>query len=1800
MSKTITTIPFPPSMEESEKTNADLNGGKKTDTFSQALERLRRKLLDLSRRNRLLNFRLTKRNIQIVDEQPSQVFDYMVSQNKPMIFEPLPEPKLNDEDYEATGPDGKQTKLLKEEIVAKASEQAGIDISKELPGPYGNGDEVAKKHADNKLQTRFFPSELEKRLHKISSTARSLIEESGINQLFIALGFLEWYDSPDSTESNLAPLILIPVETNRRQTFDRKIKTFRYEVIYTGEDLFPNLTLSEKLKELGLVLPEFDEELDPEPYYEEVRQAIASKPRWKVRRHLVLGFFTFTKLLMYHDLDPKLWDGDGRYINRKLIEDFLLGYEYDESHSLEEYDIEEDNFVSSLMLPLDADSSQHTAIADVIKGKNLVIDGPPGTGKSQTITNIIAAALAQNKTILFVAEKLAALKVVKRNLDRAGIGDFCLELHSHKAQKKRILSNIKSRLNRRYSSAADLEKVADRRKKIVKQLKEYLKLIHSHVQPTDEAIYDIFWKRETFRPSQILPADLGLEVHDVLAQEDIQAKCELLESLVEEFRAQPEPSENCWLGFMPSALIYGDEGAVQTIIDRIISSIHSIQTSFEDINSRVGSSLSLKQSSLDNLEHLIDLSHQNAPELYNKHALRYLLLGDNKDRWNLMDNFVSKLSEYNKSLDIAAHLNQDVKSLFHCDLSGTLDALGSLGRVGKDLRINNLPDAIDSLQTLITWANELDSLCNALPERYQPSIRNRGLIENAVKIAKAVINKPPLFINEDALKLFQPKARDLYQKGNRICSELLAEQDQLNELFVFDNMPCADELKNLCVTLRMRGSGFLSLLHGDYRAAIRHIRSFYRNPKKLKRQRILAELDNLVRHQKRVRNYEDDDEYEVYYGTLFKGLDTKWDNIHELVEWSNNLTILCGDAELAQTYLHETPPVDIIGSTEKGLVALNNQYASVQRYCRAGVFYQSDDLTRASMNDLIRDVNDLIKSLKLVHNKFEALPLPSTEKDISTLSEELSSAINVKAIHDELSNNDVLSDAVGPKYTGADTDLKSIENTIAYAQRITDAHLHRDFLNTNVDFIEDLLRGIADNEDELSKNIETIDSSNQELGSLYELNEAVFYGGRLQILSLEALNSKMSVCKGSIARLVKWADYCRLRQQACKKGLSSYVEAMEGQKLRCDNACDYYLYNIYDYLARKVLGENEKLSQFSRSQHEKKRNDFKKIDKEYVQLIGERIAYTASQKKPPTGVSRGPVREWTDAALLNHEIKKQRAHIPMRQLVRRAGNALRTIKPCFMMSPMSVAQFLPLGEFNFDLMIVDEASQVLTQESIGAIGRCQQIVVVGDPNQLPPTTFFTAITETVDDNVEEETCVEDAESVLDACLSANMPKRRLKWHYRSEHESLIAFSNSQFYDNELVLFPSPDDSRSKLGIRYHYVPGATYSGSRNRKEAEYVANAVAWHARNCPELSLGVGTFNIQQRELIDDCLERLRKKDPDLDDALIELDKACDGNEPLIIKNLENLQGDERDVIIISCTFGPDKNTRVVYQRFGPINYEHGWRRLNVMFSRAKKRMEVYSSMRSEDIVGGSSSSRGANALKNFLKYAETGLLPEAKPGSGGGAESPFEEAVCRVLSEYGHSAVNQVGVAGYFIDIAIKNPRRQGEYLLGVECDGATYHSAKSVRERDRLREEVLRRRGWNIYRIWSTDWFKNRDGEIQRLLAHIEKCDDEDKRKITTTLVYEDELIEEPTIEDKPTSKEMLRHILIDYGKNNIAGDPFDGGDGILRKELLDLFVDKRPIDKADFRQKIPEELRTNINRDQRQHLDDILEIIEGSVV
>jgi very-short-patch-repair endonuclease len=591
------------------------------------------------------------------------------------------------------------------------------------------------------------------------------------------------------------------------------------------------------------------------------------------------------------------------------------------------------------------------------------------------------------------------------------------------------------------------------------------------------------------------------------------------------------------------------------------------------------------------------------------------------------------------------------------------------------------------------------------------------------------------------------------------------------------------------------------------------------------------------------------------------------------------------------------------------------------------------------------------------------------------------------------------------------------------------------------------------------------------------------------------------------ANLVKSPQWTRWRAAASdarRYGIESLVAAIEAGDVQGPQILPTFEYAYAKWIADEIVNSDETLSSFLAEHHEAAIEAFSAADDRVAELSKQIVLARIGGGVPGT-TSFGSDPEW---GILAREAAKKARHLPLRQLFGKIPNVLTRLTPCVMMSPLSIAQYLPPDSKLFDVVIFDEASQIPVWDAIGAMARGRQVIVVGDPEQLPPTS----VGQRGDTEDDDSAIIQSQQSILDECVACNLPRVRLTWHYRSKHESLIAFSNARYYRSQLVTFPSPVTQDTAL--RFIPVKDGVYErgkGRINRPEATAVVAEVVNRLRSSRD-SIGIVTFNAEQQKLIEDLLDQERAADPSLDRYW----QKGEYPEPVFVKNLENVQGDEREVIIFSCAVGADATGRVTAQ-ISSLNNEGGHRRLNVAITRARREMIVFSSMNPEQIDLGRSNSRGIVDFKHFLEFAKNGprAIAEAFAPTGRDTESPFEDAVKRALESKNWVVHPQIGVSYFRVDFGIVHPGKPGVYLAGVEADGAQFHRSATARDRDKLRQAALENLGWRILRIWSTEWWLDSTAALekvhQRLVAILEQ-----DSSTATSLVHDeavDDALEPP---------------------------------------------------------------------------------------
>ncbi len=590
--------------------------------------------------------------------------------------------------------------------------------------------------------------------------------------------------------------------------------------------------------------------------------------------------------------------------------------------------------------------------------------------------------------------------------------------------------------------------------------------------------------------------------------------------------------------------------------------------------------------------------------------------------------------------------------------------------------------------------------------------------------------------------------------------------------------------------------------------------------------------------------------------------------------------------------------------------------------------------------------------------------------------------------------------------------------------------------------------------------------------------------------SLENINPVIDQLISNAAKFKPWSEWLSAKEVLNGYQLQALTNSLEARTILPDDAEGQVLTAFCRWIAPQLIDESYELRQFKASTHEQLIDEFRKLDAEVSETTSDYVAAIAAETIPDPFAKNSP----KEFGLLARELQKKTRHKPVRSLFREMGGRLLDLCPCMMMSPLSVAQFLPSGFNGFDLVVFDEASQMTTWDSVGAIARGKNVIVVGDPKQMPPTSFFSGAVD-VDDPDEE-----DLESILDQALAARLPHIRLKGHYRSRHETLIAFSNSKYYENSLVTYPSSDTKESAVTL--HRVNGV-YSkgkGRNNPIEAAAVVDEIVKRLKSPTNSSqtIGVVTLNTEQKRTIEDLLDDARRKHPEIELYF----QSTDTYDEVFVKNLESVQGDERDIIILSLGYGPtEAGSRTMSMNFGPLNKSGGERRLNVAITRATSEVLVFASFHSSMIDLSRTSALAVEHLKHYIEFAEKGPIALAEQATANYGvdqfDSDFEQAVAWALRDKGWKVQTQIGVSKFKVDLGIIHPDHPGVYLAGVECDGATYHGSPSARDRDRVRHAILENLGWRLVRLWSTDYFQDPEEAIEKIDRRLNEILEEDRR-------------------------------------------------------------------------------------------------------
>ncbi len=1671
------------------------------DLVRKKIEKLRPKLLDLTRRNPLLSAPVSLRSnalVRAVDELPDVLLTKL-TEGVALHITPLPplsaDPKdeqtrafqdalenarLTDPDYLAAldkasdGSDASSEALARAErdlkdrlrdmfdlpkrqtdsnpSLAQHARNHNIAPSFDLPLP----DEIHDdgRHEDNSIQTLLLPDVLERRVNGLMAKQRTWEQETGINVLQVAFGFLEWTET-GSDQRNLAPLVLMPVRLEKNKT----PRGPEFYVTSLGEKTESNLVLYEKCSnQFDIKLPTY-EEGSVEVFLDKIAKAMPSDSTWKVRRQVAVGVFPSARLAMYYDLDTST----GVFDDHNILEELLTGTDVDATASpfAKIYDVDHIDIEKRVpFLVRSADASQFSTLVDVADGKNLAVEGPPGTGKSQTIVNAVAAAMASGKKVLFVAEKTAALDVVRSRLEAVELGEFLLPLLANRSSKEEVIEAIRRRTEMTVSAPADYERKVAALRMRRQALAEYVDVMGSYFRNTEMTVHSILGKairtegvfRNLREAMQKVPIKLDRSVN--------KAWLGLAKDKAKELEAGWDAAKRADTNWQGTTVTHLDPFKAEKIVDATVQTADSVRD-LSYHRAQLGVFNVPAATPVSEIDRAIaELDKVDNWDTASAAILRTISV---PDRLKEIEDFIARCQTIATTLEELAGLLDDPLAEHWSD---TLTRLVCLAREIKVERISEvtLRETVKKAQADLVAARHVTDGFKAFVARFPAALawQHRVLTDLAILVHSTA---PETYTLRN-VKLIEPYHLALLKTAIVDLDALSTARMSLSEVFVLHTIPSsATVFEHLS---QIKNGHVFSFLSKPYRKAKRFIIEISKSGK-LDRTAAVERLTALGEWASKTEKFTNNSELGELLGKHFKGIDTDIASLRQLHKFYQDITACFSplahqdQIELLHTATHHE--LRLIPAPDSPAHE-QNTYGTIQE--------GMDGLT--NLESALPSLKTKVGEIEILCQKLK------THGDISVkaLDEIAGTLPTIRSTYETLGNHELAARALGSLFAGANTHrTRGVAESIAIA-----GHLTR-----------------------LPSQIREAVITTLETGSFEQLKStlaSVTLCHSRTVGNLEDLRKISGITFCTVSVGTDWAqveDTLRLAAQD-KAGLFAHSH----MQTILESIKDHPLHGIAEVLltsndglseitsvsealfaralAKEVYGEHGKVLSARRGVDlQKLRREFVALDKEIISLTQAHIrAKIWSNARPPRGNGKGAKSTWTEFSLINNELEKKKRHIPLRELTRRAGAALLQLMPCWMMSPLAVAQYIP-DSVTFDLVVIDEASQMTPEDAVGAIRRGRQVMIVGDTNQLPPTSFFKKLLDQEDEN-EDELIVE--ESILDLANGAFRPKRRLQWHYRSHDSSLIQFSNEYVYDRSLVFFPSPSEGRPDMGVKFMKVAGV-YANGTNPIESRTLVNHALQFMKRFPDRSLGIVTMNQKQQQLIETEMTEALARDPKASDYINHWSTHNDGLEYFFVKNLENVQGDERDAIFIGTVYGPSALGEKVAQRFGPINGVAGKRRLNVLFTRAKKLIVTFSSMNAEDIRE-EGSNAGVSLFRKWIEYSATGML-RPNIDTGREADSDFELHVIEQLRSIGCEPVPQVGVEGYFIDIGVKHPKWPHGFIMGVECDGATYHSSKCARDRDRLRQDVLEDLGWYLYRIWSTDWFNDSSSETERLKAAVE---------------------------------------------------------------------------------------------------------------
>ena len=1614
-------------------------------------------LLDLGKRNKMINYRETKRaTLKITEPSISTLFQRLAIKEEKLTFK-----KAVDKDTD-----------IRMFSILSLLENLSVPLT------VTTGDIGTESSVRETLKT----------LKHLRSKSHLALEEQGTNILYLSFGFIEWKDDKGASAKWIkSPLVLVPVVLSL-DSLNSPYTLEKHE-----NDIVVNPTLDYYLNtEYGIDLPEFDESKESFDEFLIKMEEIANVRGWKILREVNLGLLSFLKITMYHDL----LNNEERIRNHPIIR--AMAGETDEVNQIPEklhnFDLDSIGVQESFQV-MSADSSQQDAVLYSKNNISFVMQGPPGTGKSQTITNIIAEALADGKKVLFVSEKMVALQVVYHRLQEANLGEFCLPLHSYKANKKEILEQIGANLKLKQTLVRDTAKKSlDNLQSIRDEINAYAKELHQIIEPLNMSCYEVYSKLDDVSDSPSI--FFTLDDVTTLSQTDINKLLRLIKTyFLAVSGLNYNIKNNPWDGVVVRAFGYDEKKQLARFLADAIGLLERC---------------SEQLASLKECGDMVSVLNCHQLITFCDNLLSVAALPQIPTVWLCYENtdvILTKAVTASEYYDNRQSLRKQVTEIFHDDIfsfdynewkSGISELFTQIEKTRFLTQQNhsyiyeNAEKLLSQFQLLFDEVSAFESNISDIESLLGIKLPHSKTGIDFANGLFAIIKDNPLLPKEwllsdiDTIKQTVLTAKVLAHKIKTSEQTLLKSWEK--EILDYDYLSVLQRFKT-------DYTGFFRIFNQQYRTDKKNIQALSITViKKLTDKAVLDILNQLKLYHEKLDLFNNNTgEYAKVLGNYFIGLDSDWDSILRLVD-------ICSfvqqqfkgqvSEKIADTLSHNHQEFNnaISGLANKASKALSNAQSIVAK----NPFNPDLSVSEIQTQEIVLTASVLITLLDKISAQKSMIKVCLIQPNTSY--EMISQGIDKLNAYVEVSK---IIKSAEPEYTelfdflfqNEDTDWKTIISL--------DKQYRKTWLLTFYSCVRPLINTSELRRSEVTKTANHIKSDAALLQKELEwLDKRFAEPAKLNQLNILDLLYKLKNCENNFDLLEKWVDYQEAKSDCCQNGLENYIEAIENEGI-FENIESSFLKGFYQMWLGEAYAHLPAVRKFRKNVQNERVAEFARLD-DYQLLVAQmRIRERLIENLPK---SNHLLKATDELAILIRELNKKRRIMPLRKLFRQIPNLLLKLKPCLMMSPLSVSYFLETEAYTFDLVIFDEASQIFPEDAIGAIFRGKQVIIAGDSKQLPPTNFFATTTNNLDSDYDiDAEDISFADSVSDSILeetAAVLPNRMLLWHYRSRHESLISFSNSEIYKNELITFPNSTNTAPDMGVEYVYVPNGYYESKPkncNVAEAQKCVELVAEHIRRNPDRSLGIIAFSEKQQNAIENAIMDFREKHPFYETFFDESKE-----EPFFVKNLENVQGNERDTIIFSIGYAKDRSGKM-YMRFGPLSNSGGERRLNVAITRAKCNVKLVGSILPSDIDLNRAKSDGVRMLRSYIEFARNNFT-SSSIGNGNDELTDtdrFCDEVAEFLTEQGYKIRRHIGCSDYKIDIAVENSDNEGNFIAGIECDGLSYIQAKTARDRDHLRKKILENMGWNMYRVWSTEWSKYPQQEKDALVTFLDSLSDQNEQ-------------------------------------------------------------------------------------------------------